>query len=343
MHFLGRGRVVVTGGAGFIGSALVWALNLRGIDDILIVDRLDQSEKWKNLVPLRYRDYMDASDFESALLARPGDFTDVGTVLHLGACSSTTETDTAFLMRNNYEYSKHLAQWAIARDVRFVYASSAATYGGLERNLRDDSELDALRPLNMYAYSKHRFDVFARDNGWLDKITGLKYFNVFGPNEQHKGDMRSLVDKAFHQIQETGTIRLFKSYRSEYRDGEQRRDFLYVKDAAEMTLHLADREAFGLFNLGSGQAHTWLDLVRPIFRSLRVPERIEFVDMPPQLRDKYQYCTCATIDRLRAAGYDRPVTPLDRAVDDYVSNYLLPGHGLDPAQAESSAALNRSA
>ena len=343
MHFLGRGRVVVTGGAGFIGSALVWALNLRGIDDILIVDRLDQSEKWKNLVPLRYRDYMDASDFESALLARPGDFTDVGTVLHLGACSSTTETDTAFLMRNNYEYSKHLAQWAIARDVRFVYASSAATYGGLERNLRDDSELDALRPLNMYAYSKHRFDVFARDNGWLDKITGLKYFNVFGPNEQHKGDMRSLVDKAFHQIQETGTIRLFKSYRSEYRDGEQRRDFLYVKDAAEMTLHLADREAFGLFNLGSGQAHTWLDLVRPIFRSLRVPERIEFVEMPAQLRDKYQYCTCATIDRLRAAGYERPVPALDSTVDDYVSNYLLPGHGLDPAQAESSAALNRSA
>jgi ADP-L-glycero-D-manno-heptose 6-epimerase len=343
MHSLGRGRVVVTGGAGFIGSALVWALNLRGIDDILIVDRLDQSEKWKNLVPLRYRDYMDAGDFESALLARPGDFKDVGTLLHLGACSSTTETDTAFLMRNNYEYSKHLAQWAIERGVRFVYASSAATYGGLERNLRDDAELDALRPLNMYAYSKHRFDVFARDNGWLDKITGLKYFNVFGPNEQHKGDMRSLVDKAFAQIQETGTIRLFKSYRSEYRDGEQQRDFLYVKDAAEMTLHLAGREAFGLFNLGSGQAHTWLDLVRPIFRSLRVPERIEFVDMPAQLRDKYQYCTCATIDRLRAAGYDRPVTPLDRAVDDYVSNYLLPGRGLDPAQAESSAALNRSA
>ena len=343
MHSLGRGRIAVTGGAGFIGSALVWALNLRGIDDILIVDRLDQSEKWKNLVPLRYRDYMDANDFESGLVNRPGDFNDIRTVLHLGACSSTTETDTAFLMRNNYEYTKHIARWAIERGVRFVYASSAATYGGLERDLRDDRELDSLRPLNMYAYSKHRFDLFARDSGWLDKITGLKYFNVFGPNEQHKGDMRSLVDKAFAQIQETGGIRLFKSYRSEYRDGEQRRDFLYVKDAVEMTLHLADRGAFGLFNVGSGQAHTWLDLVRPIFRSLRVPERIEFIYMPIQLRDKYQYCTCASIDRLRAAGYDRPVTPLDRAVDDYVSNYLLPGHGLDPAQAESSAALNRSA
>ena len=343
MHFLGRGRIVVTGGAGFIGSALVWALNLRGIDDILIVDRLDQSEKWKNLVPLRYRDYMDAGDFESALQNRPGDFKGTGTLLHLGACSSTTETDTAFLMRNNYEYTKHLAQWAIEHGVRFVYASSAATYGALERNLRDDGELDALRPLNMYAYSKHRFDLFARDNGWLDKITGLKYFNVFGPNEQHKGEMRSLVDKAYRQIQETGTIRLFKSYRSEYRDGEQRRDFLYVKDAVEMTLHLADSKTFGIFNVGSGQAHTWLELVRPIFRSLRVPERIEFVDMPAELRDKYQYNTCATIDRLRAAGYEQPVTVLDRAVDDYVSNYLLPGRGLDPAQAESSSALNRSA
>lgn len=342
MGFLGRGRIVVTGGAGFIGSALVWALNLRGIDDILVVDRLDQSEKWKNLVPLRYRDYMDAGDFEAAL-QRDGTFKEVGTLLHLGACSSTTETDTAFLMRNNYEYTKHLAQWALGRDVRFVYASSAATYGGLERNLRDDGELDSLRPLNMYAYSKHRFDLFARDNGWLEKITGLKYFNVFGPNEQHKGEMRSLVDKAFRQIQDKGAIRLFKSYRSEYRDGEQRRDFLYVKDATEMTLHLADRPAFGIFNVGSGQPHTWLELVRPIFRSLRVPERIEFIDMPAELRDKYQYCTCATIDRLRAAGYDRPVMALDAAVDDYVSNYLLPARGLDPAQAESSSALNRSA
>ena len=343
MDQLGSGRIVVTGGAGFIGSALVWALNARGIDDILVVDRLDGTEKWKNLVPLRYRDYADASDFESDLLERPTRHDNVRAILHLGACSSTTETDTAFLMRNNYQYTKNLAAWAIDRGARFVYASSAATYGGLERDLRDDSELDSLRPLNMYAYSKHRFDLFARDSGWLDKITGLKYFNVFGPNEQHKGSMRSLVDKAFHQIQETGTIRLFKSYRSEYRDGEQRRDFIYVKDAVDMTLHLAGRNAFGLYNLGSGQAHTWLELVRPIFRSLRVPERIEFVDMPAELRDKYQYCTCATIDRLRASGYDRPVTPLDRAVDDYVSNYLLPDLRLDPSQAEGSATLNRSA
>jgi len=333
MHSLARGHVVVTGGAGLIGSAVIWALNLRGIDDILVVDRLDTSEKWKNLVPLRYRDYVDADEFETRILNRAAAFAGVSTVIHLGACSSTTETDAAFLMRNNYAYTKSLAHWAVDHGIRFVYASSAATYGGLERDLRDDADLDSLRPLNMYAYSKHRFDLYARDHGLLSRIAGLKYFNVFGPNEHHKGEMRSLVDKAFHQIRETGSIRLFKSHRSEYKDGEQQRDFIYVKDAVAMTLHLAQSDANGLFNIGSGTAHTWLDLVRPIFRAMDVPERIEFIDMPHALRDKYQYCTCATIDRLRASGYDAPVTPLADAVDDYVRNYLIPDRRLDPAYA----------
>jgi len=185
----------------------------------------------------------------------------------------------------------------------------------------------------MYAYSKHRFDLYARDHGLLPRIAGLKYFNVFGPNEHHKGEMRSLVDKAFHQIRDTGSIRLFKSYRTEYNDGEQQRDFIYVKDAVAMTLHLAESGANGLFNVGTGSAHTWLDLVRPIFRAMDLPERIEFIEMPLQLRDKYQYCTCATIDRLRAAGYDAPVMPLADAVDDYVRNYLIPDRRLDPAHA----------
>jgi ADP-L-glycero-D-manno-heptose 6-epimerase len=332
MHDLARGHVVVTGGAGLIGSALIWALNLRGVDNILVVDRLDTSEKWKNLVPLRFRDYVDADDFESSILADASSLSDVSTVFHMGACSSTTETDAAYLMRNNYQYTKHLAHWAVERGIRFVYASSAATYGALERDLRDDADLDTLRPLNMYAYSKQRFDVYARDRGLLEHIAGLKYFNVFGPNEHHKGEMRSLVDKAFYQIRETGAIRLFKSHRSEFKDGEQQRDFIYVKDAVAMTLHVAQRHANGIFNVGSGIAHTWLDLVRPIFRAMDVPERIEFIDMPQTLRDKYQYCTCATIDRLRASGYDAPVTPLSDAVDDYVRNYLIPGRRLDPAQ-----------
>ena len=333
MHDLTRGHVVVTGGAGLIGSAVMWALNLRGVDDIVVVDRLDASEKWKNLVPLRFRDYIDADEFENRILTRASSFANVSAVFHLGACSSTTETDAAYLMRKNYEYTKHLAHWAVDHGIRFVYASSAATYGALERELRDHGDLDALRPLNMYAYSKHRFDLYARDHGLLSRIAGIKYFNVFGPNEHHKGEMRSLVDKAFYQIRESGSIKLFKSHRTEYRDGEQQRDFIYVKDAVAMTLHIAQQNANGIYNAGSGTAQTWLDLVRPIFRAMDVPERIEFIDMPPALRNKYQYCTCAVIDRLRETGYDAPVTPLAEAVDDYVRNYLIPDRRLDPAYA----------
>lgn len=324
--------IVVTGGAGFIGSALICALNERGEEDILVVDRLDATEKWKNLVPLRYSDYMDADEFEAAAIAgRPALFGNVKVVYHLGACSSTTEKDAAYLMRNNYEYTKHVANWAVSTGIRLVYASSAATYGALEQGLRDDLDLDTLRPLNMYAYSKHLFDVYARDNGMLKQITGVKYFNIFGPNEQHKGEMRSLVDKAFHQIRERGFIQLFKSYRPEFRDGEQRRDFLYVKDAVNMTLHLGERGACGLYNIGSGTASTWLDLVRPIFAAMNVPERIEFVSMPAALQGKYQYLTMASMDRFWASGYDRPITPLGEAVTDYVRNYLSKGRVLDPA------------
>ncbi len=339
-HDLSRGRIIVTGGAGFIGSAIVWALNLRGIDDIIIVDRLDVSQKWKNLVPLRYRDYVEADAFELSVTKAPDRFADVSSVFHLGACSSTLESDAAYLMRNNYEYTKNVARWAASRDLRLLYASSAATYGALEHELREDADLDTLRALNMYAYSKQRFDVYARRHGLLDRMTGLKYFNIFGPNEQHKGEMRSLVDKAFHQIRESGCVRLFKSHRADYRDGEQQRDFLYVKDAVEMTLHLAEAGSTGIFNVGSGTAHTWLELVRPIFRAMEVPERIEFVDMPAALRNKYQYHTCAAIQRLRASGYASAITPLADAVDDYVRGYLRVGARLDPAQARMPAAVN---
>src|ERR1700676_568785 len=239
-------------------------------------------------------------------------------------------------MRNNYEYSKNVAGWAVERGVRLVYASSAATYGALEADLSDDADLDTLRPLNMYAYSKARFDLHARNNRLLDRITGLKYFNVFGPNENHKGEMRSIANKDFHQIRDTGTVRLFKSERREYRDGEQRRDFLYVKDAAAMTLHLAERAAYGIYNVGSGIAQTWLDLVRPLFRALDVPERIEFVEMPPATRHRYQYYTCATIDPLRASAYDNAITPLAAAVAAYARNYRKAGGRLDPARADTS-------
>jgi ADP-L-glycero-D-manno-heptose 6-epimerase len=338
MHDLCRGRIVVTGGAGLIGSALIWALNRRGLEDILVVDRLDHSEKWKHLVPLRFADCIDADEFERATMERRP-FGDVRTVFHFGACSSTTETDSGYLLRNNYEYTKHLALWSIEQEARLIYASSAATYGGLEADLSDEADLHTLRPLNGYAYSKHLFDLYAQRTGLDMRVCGLKYFNVFGPNEDHKGEMRSLVQKAFEQIRESGSVRLFKSHRPQYRDGEQRRDFIYVKDAVEMTLHLAESNATGLFNVGTGTAHTWLDLVGPIFRALELPERIEFVEMPLQLRDKYQYYTCARMQRLYGTGYNRPVTPLGDAVTDYVTNYLVPQRHLELGDAPVATLL----
>jgi len=326
-------RVLVTGGAGFIGSALVWALNRCGCEHIVVCDRLGTDEKWRNLTPLRFAHYVEADELLPRL--QNGALGKFNLVLHLGACSSTTERDASYLIRNNYEFTKDLAAWSLANRTRFVYASSAATYGdGAAGMADDDAKLDTLRPLNMYGYSKHLFDLHARRAGFLDRIVGLKYFNVFGPNEDHKGDMRSVVHKSFGQVRETGVIRLFKSYRPDYRDGEQKRDFLYVKDAVAMTLHLAANEkAGGLFNIGSGNARTWLDLARAVFTALKREPKIEFVDMPEAIRDKYQYFTEANLARLRAAGYAAPVTSLEDAVSDYVGNYLVPDKRLDPAVA----------
>ena len=324
-------RVLVTGGAGFIGSALVWALNRCGCEHIVVCDRLGTDEKWRNLTPLRFAHYVEADELLPRL--QNGALGKFNLVLHLGACSSTTERDASYLIRNNYEFTKDLAAWSLANRTRFVYASSAATYGdGAAGMADDDAKLDTLRPLNMYGYSKHLFDLHARRAGFLDRIVGLKYFNVFGPNEDHKGDMRSVVHKSFGQVRDTGVIRLFKSHRPDYRDGEQKRDFLYVKDAVAMTLHLAANEkAGGLFNIGSGNARTWLDLARAVFTALKREPKIEFVDMPEAIRDKYQYFTEANLARLRAAGYAAPVTSLEDAVSDYVGNYLVPDKRLDPA------------
>ena len=197
-----------------------------------------------------------------------------------------------------------------------------------------DSKLDTLRPLNMYGYSKHLFDLHAKRAGFLDDIVGLKYFNVFGPNEDHKGDMRSLVHKSFAQVKSEGVIRLFKSYRKDFRDGEQKRDFLYVKDAVAMTLHLAaNKKAGGLYNIGSGAARTWIDLANSVFAALGKKPKIEFIEMPETIRDKYQYFTQANISRLRATGYKEKIISLEDAVEDYVQNYLVPDKRLDPSDA----------
>jgi len=319
-------RILVTGGAGFIGSALVWALNRRGIDNILVCDLLKSDEKWKNLVPLRFADYMEGGDLLRLAREDSAQLGDIGCVFHLGACSATTETDASYLIRNNYEFTRDLAGWALGRGARFVYASSAATYGDGTHGMSDSAELATLRPLNMYGYSKHLFDLHAQRAGLLDRIVGVKYFNVFGPNEAHKADMRSLVHKAYGQVVDTGVIKLFASDRPDYADGEQQRDFLYVKDAVEMTIHLAETAtASGLYNLGSGEANSWNTLARAIFAALGREPRIEYIPMPDILRAKYQYFTQADIAKLRASGYTRPLTPLADAVADYVRGYLVPG------------------
>ena len=317
-----NGRILVTGGAGLIGSALIWELNRQGATNILVADLLGKDEKWKNLAPLKFADYVEGDD----LLERLELFKDVTTVYHMGACSSTTETDAAYLIRNNFEFTKSLAMFALSANRRFVYASSAATYGAVAESLPETTPLAGLRPLNMYGYSKHLFDCYAEQAGFLDRITGLKYFNVYGPNENHKGDMRSVVYKAFHQIQQTGAVSLFKSYKPEYPDGGQMRDFFYVKDAAAATIFLAETvKGGGLYNLGSGEPHTWIELVTPIFKALGREPNIKFVDMPEAMRSKYQYFTSANIGKLRAAGFGRKLTPLGDAVTDYVKNYLLTG------------------
>jgi len=326
-------RVLVTGGAGFIGSALVWALNRRGCDNIVVCDILGTDEKWRNLAPLRFADYVEAADLLPRL--QSGVLGKFDLILHMGACSATTETDASYLIKNNYEFTKDLAVWSLAQKTRFVHASSAATYGDGSQGMEDnETALDTLRALNIYGYSKHLFDLHAKRAGFLNKIVGLKYFNVFGPNEDHKGDMRSLVHKSFAQVQGKGVIQLFKSYRPEYKDGEQKRDFLYVKDCVAMTLHLAGTpKANGLFNIGSGHARTWIDLSNAVFSALKIKPSIKFIEMPETIREKYQYFTQANLLRLRGAGYADPVTSLENAVHDYVRKYLVPDKRLDPSVA----------
>jgi len=325
MTDLSKGRILVTGGAGFIGSALIWELNRRGLTNILVADLLHTDEKWKNLVALQFADYIEADKLEAEL----DRFNEITTIFHLGACSATTEKDASYLIRNNYEWTKTLAHFALARGARFVYASSAATYGEDAAGVPETKPLAKLRPLNMYGYSKHMFDLYAEKSGMLPRITGVKYFNVFGPNESHKADMRSVVHKAYEQIKTRGVVSLFKSYRPEYADGGQMRDFFYVKDAVDATIYLGEHvDGGGLYNLGSGEANTWIGLVTPIFEALGLETKIEFVEMPETLRAKYQYLTTADISKLRAAGFSRPMTKLSDAVTDYVKNYLAPGRFL---------------
>ncbi len=315
--------IVVTGGAGFIGSAFIWKLNKEGIDDIIVVDELGESDKWRNLVKRQYADYLHKDDFLKMILAEKLPF-NVRALIHMGACSATTERDADYLMENNYRYTCRLAAWAMKQNVRFIYASSAATYGNGALGFSDtDDQTRTLQPINMYGYSKQLFDLWMLRRKAEHKIVGVKFFNVFGPQEYHKEDMTSVVYKAFHQIREQGKVRLFKSHRPDFGDGEQVRDFVYVKDCVNVLWWLLkNREVNGIFNLGTGRARTWNDLVTAVFATLDMKPEIEYIEMPPAIRDQYQYFTEAKMDKLKQVGCPLPFGTLEATVRDYVTGYL---------------------
>jgi len=309
--------IIVTGGAGFIGSSFLWKLNTQGIDDILVVDLLGKDEKWPNLLGKKFKDYVQKDAFLK--LVEENKLPKTSFVVHMGACSSTTETDADFLFENNYEFSRKLALWSFKNGVPFMYASSGATYGNGERGYDDaDQNTYSLRPLNAYGFSKHLFDLWLLNNKLLSKATGLKFFNVFGPNEYHKGDMRSVICKKFDEVRAGLPIKLFKSHRNDYKDGEQKRDFVYIKDTVEvMWYFFQNPRKTGIFNLGTGAARSWNDAARAMFKAVGKEPKIEYFDMPENIRPKYQYFTEAKIDKLRAAGCNHKFCPLEDSVSDY--------------------------
>ena len=317
--------IIITGGAGFIGSALVWQLNKLGITDILIVDELGQDEKWKNLVNLKFADYVEKYQFLDDIIDGKYKNQKIEQIFHMGACSSTQEQDASYLIENNFEYTKILAEYCLANQIQFVYASSAATYGDGNKGYSDKS-IDGLKPLNMYGYSKQLFDQYATNKGYFadgkNKIVGIKFFNVYGPNENHKDDMKSMVNKAYQQIKKDGKIGLFKSYKPEFADGEQKRDFIYVKDAAEIVLAFSRKYVSGIFNVGTGKAHSWNELARAIFKAMDVPAKIDYIEMPEILQGKYQYFTEAEMEKTLAIIGGHKFYSLEDAVADYVKNYL---------------------
>ncbi len=320
---------IVTGGAGFIGSALVWKLNEQGLRDVVIADRMGTGGKWKNLAKRRFTTILHKNEL-FPWLDVAGARHDVEAVFHLGASSSTTETDVDYLVQNNLNYSIKLWQFCVDHEIPFIYASSAATYGEGELGFVDDPvKMPALRALNPYGFSKQKFDDWVMSQKATPPFwAGLKFFNVYGPQEYHKGSQSSVVPQFVPQVQKTGKIRLFKSYREGVADGQQKRDFVYVKDCVDVMWHLFEHQRSaraGIYNIGSGQARSWNDLANAVFTAIKVsPAKIEFIDMPENLRTQYQYFTEASLSNLRErCGYKQAMTTLEDGVLDYVQNYLV--------------------
>lgn len=317
--------ILVTGGAGFIGSVLVKELNKTGREDIIIVDRLRDSDKWRNLSTLKYIDYLHSDELfndDNKQL-----FNDIDFIFHIGACSATTETDMDYLMKNNFKYSKKIFEIATEKDISIMYASSAATYGLGEMGYSDNHEkVSKLIPINRYGYSKQIFDEWVlKQNDLPSYWYGLKFFNVYGPNEYHKGSMRSIIHKAYEQIKTSGKVKLFKSHKEDFKDGEQLRDFVYVKDVVSVMIILMNIKSSndsGIYNIGTGETGSFKDLAIAAFNALNVTEDIEFVDMPEELRNQYQYYTKADTSKLNNLLENFKFKSLDDGVKDYILNYL---------------------
>jgi ADP-L-glycero-D-manno-heptose 6-epimerase len=322
--------IVVTGAAGFIGSCIVARLNELNINDLILVDNMhDQKSPRETSCPKRfnienkkYSQYLDKKEFLDLIISNKLK-KDIKCIIHMGACSSTTLQDAEYFLKNNYEYTVALAKWALKNNVRFIYASSAATYGDGSIGYNDDEDtIRKCSPLNLYGESKQKFDQWVLDNSVINKVVGLKFFNVFGPNEYHKGDMKSVIAKAYANVVEKGQMSLFRSNRDDYSDGDQKRDFVYVKDAVAMVLFFLEHpDVNGIYNVGTGVARSWNDLANSLFTAVGCKGKINYIDMPKELHERYQYFTQANISKIRSAGYKNRIHKLEDAILDY-SSYL---------------------
>jgi len=311
-------RIILTGGSGFIGSCFLQYLNKKGIKDILVVDNLTE-EKKKNLAGKKYSEFYQKDEFISKIEEKKID-KNFDLIIHLGACTNTREQNVEYIIKNNFIYSKKLALFSLKNDIRFIYGSSASTYGREEKNFSDDEKnIENLVPTNLYGLSKQIFDIWVVSNKFNDKFVGLKFFNVYGPNEEHKKDMRSIISKGYRQIKETGKIRLFKSYRKEYKDGEQKRDFVYVMDVCDVIwFFIENKNKNGIYNVGTGKARSFNEVARLLFKYMDKKENIEYFEMPEDVKNYYQYFTQANIEKLERAGYRKKFTDIEDGIKEYV-------------------------
>lgn len=316
--------IILTGGAGFIGSCVLAELNKNDYQNIIVVDNLGTTDKWKNLANKKFTQFIHKTKFREQILNESfyANNKNIEAIIHFGACSATTETNADYLLDNNFLFSKELAEFAIKHKIKFIYASSAATYGDGENGYSDKS-INGLIPLNCYGLSKHLFDMWIVQNKLENQVTGIKFFNVFGPNEYHKAGMRSMFIKAFEQVKGTGKVKLFKSARSDYQDGEQKRDFIYVKDCAKIVLKILLVDDFtGIYNLGTGNARTWNALANSVFAAMKKTPNIEYIDIPENLVNQYQYFTEADTEKIQKKLGNWQFTSIEDAADDYINSYL---------------------